>query len=326
MFSIVRGTIYFSAAKEEKGTEEQEGSGIQQSSAPNQTVEIKVTEATKEFKGKVDIKPPPKPALQHIASPQAQQAESTSAPVKVESTILDHEESKVLQTTVKQSPQQSRQEEPKAVSVKAETSLSQKENRTGSTGATQEKQTAKPLKVDVSLPKQASEEVVSKPQGKVESSSSSSSSTLRQSSFAVLTTTTTTSEAETETLKQVQTPESETVDDGSHFKRIRAVEPLIQINKPRVLEEVLPYIIKPPPELIPGSAIEKVYSFEKQGESNVILTDYHVGIEVNVEVGNEMSRRYTSSTGKFHMYHCCSQYIFNQMVKNFFTVYTATSI
>lgn len=139
------------------------------------------------------------------------------------------------------------------------------------------------------------EEVVSKPKAKVESSSSSSDSTLRQSSFALLNSTTTTSE--TETLKQVRTPESETVDDNPHFRRIQAVEPLVQVNKARVLEEVIPYVIKPPPELVPGSAIEKLYSVEKRGVGEVILTDFQVGVEVNVEVGNEMSRRYTSSAG-----------------------------
>lgn len=145
--------------------------------------------------------------------------------------------------------------------------------------------------------KKVSEEVVSRPKAKVESSSSSSESTLRQSSFAVLTSTTTTSEAET--LKQVQTPESETVDTGLHYKKIQAVEPLVQINKPRLLEEVIPHVLKPPPELVPGSAINKVLSVEKRGDSGTVLTDFQVGVgvEVNVEVGTEMSRRYTSSAG-----------------------------
>lgn len=147
--------------------------------------------------------------------------------------------------------------------------------------------------------KKVSEEIVSRPKAKVESSSSSSESTLRQSSFAVLTSTTATTTSEAETLKQVQTPESETVDTGLHYKKIQAVEPLVQINKPRLLEEVIPHVIKPPPELVPGSAINKVLSVEKRGDSGTVLTDFQVGVgvEVNVEVGTEMSRKYTSSAG-----------------------------
>lgn len=136
-----------------------------------------------------------------------------------------------------------------------------------------------------------------KPKAKVESSSSSSDSTLRQTSFGLLTTHSTGTTSETETLKQIQTPESEAVDTSTHYRRIQALEPLVQINKPRVLEEVLPYVIKPPPELVPGSAIDKLYSVEKRGVSDIVLTEFQVGVEVNVEVGNEMSRRYTSSTG-----------------------------
>lgn len=163
----------------------------------------------------------------------------------------------------------------------------------------------KPSKPTSLTKSKVAEEIVSKPKAKVESSSSSSDSTLRHSSFAVLTATSTTSEAET--LKQVQTPESETVDTEAHFNRIQAVEPLVQINKPRVLEEVIPYVIKPPPELVPGSAIDKVLSVEKRGVSEVTLTDFEVGVEVNVEVGNEMSRRYTSSAGWYSV-RCCGSF------------------
>ncbi|KAJ8950645.1 hypothetical protein NQ318_010845 [Aromia moschata] len=134
-----------------------------------------------------------------------------------------------------------------------------------------------------------------------EESSSSSDRTLVAKPLPTLATTTTTTsdtlQSETETLKQVQTPESETVEER-HLERIQAVEPLVQVNKPRVLEEVIPYSVKPPPELVPGSAIDKLYSVEKTGVSEIILTDFKVGIEVNVEVGDEMSRRYTSSTAQ----------------------------
>lgn len=163
--------------------------------------------------------------------------------------------------------------------------------------ATNKKQNYRPTTLGTPSQNKVFEEVVSKPKAKVESSSSSSESTLRQSSFVLQTSTTTTSEAET--LKQVQTPESETIDTGLHYKKIQAVEPLVQINKPRVLEEVVPYVIKPPPELVPGSAIDKVLAVEKRSSSETVLTDFQVGvgIEVNVEVGTDMSRRYTSSAG-----------------------------
>ncbi|CAH1108368.1 unnamed protein product [Psylliodes chrysocephalus] len=100
--------------------------------------------------------------------------------------------------------------------------------------------------------------------------------------------------SDSETLKQIATPESETVEDH-HLRKLQAVEPLIELHKPRVLEEVIPYVIKPPPELVPGSAVDKLFSVEKSGVSDIVLTDFKVGIEVNVEVGDEMSRRYTSS-------------------------------
>lgn len=138
--------------------------------------------------------------------------------------------------------------------------------------------------------------------------SNSSDRTLVPEPFPTLATTTTTTtdvfqSEDSETLKQVQTPESEAVEEH-HLQRIQAVEPLVQINKPRVLEEVVPYVIKPPPELVPGSAVDKLFSVEKSGVSDIILTDFKVGVEVNVEVGDEMSRRYTSSarSGQF-LYH-----------------------
>ncbi|KAJ8919920.1 hypothetical protein NQ315_006449 [Exocentrus adspersus] len=123
-----------------------------------------------------------------------------------------------------------------------------------------------------------------------------SSAALVPEPFPSLVTSTTTDvllpSEDSETLKQIQTPDSEAVDEH-HLHRIRAVEPLIRINEPRVLEEVVPYVTKPPPELVPGSAVDKLYSVEKQGVSDVVLTDFKVGVEVNVEVGDEMSRRYT---------------------------------
>ncbi|CAG9815903.1 unnamed protein product, partial [Phaedon cochleariae] len=131
-----------------------------------------------------------------------------------------------------------------------------------------------------------------------EQSSSSESTLVAEAAPTVDFTTTTTTDlppSESETLKQVQTPESEGTVEDHHLRKIEAVEPLVQINKPRVLEEVIPYIIKPPPELVPGTAIDKLFSVEKQGVSDIVLTDFKVGIEVNVEIGDEMSRRYASS-------------------------------
>ncbi|CAH1180870.1 unnamed protein product [Phyllotreta striolata] len=122
-------------------------------------------------------------------------------------------------------------------------------------------------------------------------------SSLPEVSVTAETTSTTTTtdyiKSESETLKQVTTPESEAEDH--HLRKIQAVEPLIELHKPRVLEEVIPYVIKPPPELTPGSAVDKLLSVEKAGVSDIILTDFKVGVEFNVEVGDEMSRRYTSS-------------------------------
>ncbi|XP_057667150.1 obscurin isoform X16 [Diorhabda carinulata] len=123
------------------------------------------------------------------------------------------------------------------------------------------------------------------------SSTFSDNSKLPEACLPIETTTAELLKSESESLKRIT---EEEVDD-KHLKKIQAVEPLVEINKPRVLEEVIPYIIKPPPEKIPGSAIEKLYSVEKTGESDIKLTDFKVGIEVNVEVGDEMSRRYTSS-------------------------------
>lgn len=80
------------------------------------------------------------------------------------------------------------------------------------------------------------------------------------------------------------------------MKRLKAVEPLIQLNKPRVPEQKVEYHPKPPPEKVPGSALTKVYSIESQGGSDTVLTDFKVGVEFNVEVSDDMSRRYTSST------------------------------
>ncbi|XP_056629538.1 obscurin isoform X9 [Diorhabda sublineata] len=123
------------------------------------------------------------------------------------------------------------------------------------------------------------------------SSTFSDNSKLPEACLPIETTTAELLKSESESLKRITEEEVE----DKHLKKIQAVEPLVEINKPRVLEEVIPYIIKPPPEKIPGSAIEKLYSVEKTGESDIKLTDFKVGIEVNVEVGDEMSRRYTSS-------------------------------
>nr|CAI5845868.1 unnamed protein product [Callosobruchus analis] len=65
-----------------------------------------------------------------------------------------------------------------------------------------------------------------------------------------------------------ETLTSEVVEDP-HYKPLQKVEPLVQINKPRATEEVIPYVIKPPPELYPGSAIDKVFSVEKSGQKAV---------------------------------------------------------
>ncbi|KAG5881050.1 hypothetical protein JTB14_033964 [Gonioctena quinquepunctata] len=137
-------------------------------------------------------------------------------------------------------------------------------------------------------------------QTKTGKSSTSSETLVAESIPSVLLTTSTTTDilvSESETLKQVTTPESEIVEEH-HLRKIQAVEPLIHLNKPRVLEDVIPYIIKPPPELVPGSTIDKLYSVEKSGVSDIVLTDFKVGVEVNVEVGDEMSRRYTSSSAR----------------------------
>nr|CAH7742463.1 unnamed protein product [Callosobruchus chinensis] len=91
-----------------------------------------------------------------------------------------------------------------------------------------------------------------------------------------------------------ETLTSEVVEDP-HYKPLQKVEPLVQVNRPRVTEEVIPYVIKPPPELYPGSAIDKVFSVEKSGVSEIVLTDFKVGVEVNVQVEDEMSRKYSSS-------------------------------
>ncbi|XP_023017381.2 obscurin isoform X4 [Leptinotarsa decemlineata] len=134
-------------------------------------------------------------------------------------------------------------------------------------------------------------------QTKTEQSSSSSETLVAEPPSSLPLTTTTTTDvppSESETLQQIETPESEAVEEH-HLKKIQAVEPLIQINKPRVLEEVIPYIIKPPPELVPGSAIDKLLSVEKSGVSDIVLTDFKVGVEVNVGVGDDMSRKYTSA-------------------------------
>lgn len=71
----------------------------------------------------------------------------------------------------------------------------------------------------------------------------------------------------------------------------------MKINEPRILEDIIAYIPKPKPEEIHGSALTKVLSVESIGVSDTIITDYRVGVEVNVEV-DDMSKRYTSSTAR----------------------------
>lgn len=82
-----------------------------------------------------------------------------------------------------------------------------------------------------------------------------------------------------------------------HLSQIKAVEPLIHIHDKRELEEPIPYVLKPVPE-VHGSALNKLYSVEALGVSDTVITDYSVGVEVNVEIDDEMSRRYTSSSAR----------------------------
>lgn len=290
----------FSARKEEKGTEEPEVTAASKPVPAKKPVEVKVTKTQKTVEG---------------TKQSVRFEESQSSQIKV--TEESSESESLPKVTKTQKPAAVKKEEPGLKQSKpAEEPVSKKREReTEPTVPVTEKQ--KPSKPTSLFKNKVAEEVVSKPKAKVESSSSSSESTLRQSSFALLTATSTTSEAET--LKQVQTPESETVDTEAHFHRIQAVEPLVQINKPRVLEEVLPYVIKPPPELVPGSAINKVYSVEKRGASEVVLTDFEVGVEVNVEVGNEMSRRYTSSAGWYRV-RCCVSFSNSRLFKTGFPI------
>ncbi|XP_060519331.1 obscurin isoform X9 [Cylas formicarius] len=92
--------------------------------------------------------------------------------------------------------------------------------------------------------------------------------------------------------EQPELPETE---DPHQLRRIKAVEPLIHLYNPRVPEEKVEYVPKLPPDLVPGSALTKLYSVESLGASDTVLTDYKVGIEFNVEVLDDMSRRYASS-------------------------------
>ncbi|KAK9877930.1 hypothetical protein WA026_020153 [Henosepilachna vigintioctopunctata] len=83
--------------------------------------------------------------------------------------------------------------------------------------------------------------------------------------------------------------------DEFHYKRIEEVEPLIEISKARFIEEVIPYshpLYKAPH----GSALEKLCSVQPVFASDHVVADYSVGVEVNVEIGDEMSKRYTSSS------------------------------
>ncbi|KAL1518226.1 hypothetical protein ABEB36_001883 [Hypothenemus hampei] len=87
-------------------------------------------------------------------------------------------------------------------------------------------------------------------------------------------------------------------DPDGHLRKLKAVEPLVCVNKPRIPEEKVVYQPKPTPEQVPGSALNKVFSIESSGSSNTVLTDFKVGVEFNVEVKKEngMSQRRYSST------------------------------
>ncbi|XP_076264307.1 obscurin isoform X15 [Rhynchophorus ferrugineus] len=94
-------------------------------------------------------------------------------------------------------------------------------------------------------------------------------------------------------IKELEEEQDEEV--AGHLKQLEEVEPLVHLHDPRFPEEKVEYHPKTPPENVPGSALKKVYSIESPGFSDTKLTDYNIGIEFNVEVEDEMSRRYTSS-------------------------------
>ncbi|XP_066148174.1 obscurin isoform X4 [Euwallacea fornicatus] len=91
-------------------------------------------------------------------------------------------------------------------------------------------------------------------------------------------------------------PEEPVEEEDGHLRKLKAVEPLIHLNNPRVPEAKVEYIPKTPPEKVPGSALDKLYKVESQGSSDSVKTDFKIGVEFNVEVAGDMSRRYTSSS------------------------------
>ncbi|XP_066256138.1 obscurin isoform X9 [Euwallacea similis] len=91
-------------------------------------------------------------------------------------------------------------------------------------------------------------------------------------------------------------PEEFVEEEDGHLRKLKAVEPLIHLNNPRVPEAKVEYIPKTPPEKVPGSALDKLYKVESQGSSDPVKTDFKIGVEFNVEVAGDMSRRYTSSS------------------------------
>ncbi|CAH0545690.1 unnamed protein product [Brassicogethes aeneus] len=104
-------------------------------------------------------------------------------------------------------------------------------------------------------------------------------------------------DASIETKKRtVELSEEEELSAEHHLKRIKAVEPLVHLHDKKVLEEIIPYVPKKPPQ-VSGSALDKLYSVESLGVSDTIITEYKVGVEVNVEV-DDMSRKYTSSSAR----------------------------
>ncbi|XP_018567720.1 obscurin isoform X4 [Anoplophora glabripennis] len=292
---------------------------------PTTKVEAKVTEQTKDQESKPDIKPKvpgqTKEQARLVQELKVLVAKTeVKSTTKVESKETDQTKGQELKSEVK--PKVSNQtkvqgqivQELKVAVTKTEAKpttkveskvteqAKQQELKPKVSGQTKEQdQLIQQLKAAV-----ANTDIVTKQyrQAKVQievastNTSSSSDRTLVPEPFPTAATTTITTtdvlQSEDSTLKQIQTPESEAAEEH-HLPKIQAVEPLVQINKPRVLEEVVPYVVKPPPELVPGSAVDKLYSVEKSGVSDVVLTDFKVGVEVNVEVGDDMSRRYTSS-------------------------------
>lgn len=61
------------------------------------------------------------------------------------------------------------------------------------------------------------------------------------------------------------------------------------------MEEVIPHNL-PLYKAPSGSALSKLCSVQPVHASDHVIADYSVGVEVNVEIGDEMSRRYTSSS------------------------------